>query len=132
HAGGGDAHPRGAGVTVSRFVVLYSQVLAYGGLVLLAAVAAADPRWLEQIPETLVLIAACVVLRGQAVPLSKYSYLNQTGLVALAGSLLVGAPATAIALAVGTLGADWLWQRKPLRVAWINLGREVIVLVAAF
>src|SRR6266550_3304121 len=31
-----------------------------------------------------------------------------------------------------TIVTDWLWQRKPLRVAWINLGREVITLVAAF
>jgi methyl-accepting chemotaxis protein len=119
-------------VRLQRFIGIYSQVLAYGGAVLLAGVVAADVRWVTQIPEILVMTAACVVLRGLAVPLSKYSYLNQTGLVALAGTLLVGLPATALAVAGGTLGADWVWQRKPLRVAWINLGREVIALVAAF
>ena len=119
-------------MTIQRFVVLYSQGLAYTGLVLLAAVLAADPRWLHQIPEIIVLLGACVALRGLHIPLSKYSYLTQTGLVALAGSLLVGLPATATAVAGGTLIVDWTWHRKPLRVAWINLGREVIALVAAY
>ncbi len=119
-------------MSVQRFVRLYSEALAYGGLALLAAVLAADPRWFGQIPEILVLFAVGVVLRGLAVPLSKYSYLNQTGLVALAGSLLVGLPAAALAVAGAALGADWVWQRKPLRVAWINLGREVIALTAAY
>ena len=119
-------------MTIQRFVVLYSQGLAYVGLVLLAAVLAADPRWLHQIPEIIVLLGACVALRGLHIPLSKYSYLTQTGLAALAGSLLVGLPAAAIAVAGGTVITDWTWHRKPLRVAWINLGREVISLVAAY
>jgi len=119
-------------VTVQRLVVLYSQGLAYAGLVLLVGVLAADPRWLHQIPEIIVLLGACVALRGLHIPLSKYSYLTQTGLVALAGSLLVGLPAAAIAVAGGTVITDWTWHRKPLWVAWINLGREVIALVAAY
>ena len=119
-------------MTVQRFVTVYSQSLAYAGLVLLAAVLGADLRWLRQVPEIIVLLGACVVLRGLHIPLSKYSYLTQTGLIALAGSLLVGLPAAAIAVAGGTVIADWAWHRKPLRVAWINLGREVIALVAAY
>jgi len=119
-------------VTIQRFVVIYSQGLAYAGLVLLATVLAADPRWLHQIPEIIVLLGACIALRGLHIPLSKYSYLTQTGLAALAGSLLVGLPAAAIAVAGGTAITDWTWHRKPLRVAWINLGREVIALVAAY
>ena len=119
-------------MTVQRLVVLYSQGLAYAGLVLLVGVLAADPRWLHQIPEIIVLLGACVALRGLHIPLSKYSYLTQTGLVALAGSLLVGLPAAAIAVAGGTVITDWTWHRKPLWVAWINLGREVIALVAAY
>ena len=89
-------------------------------------------RWLQQVPEIIVLLGVCVVLRGMHIPLSKYSYLTQTGLVALAGSLLVGLPAAAIAVAGGTVITDWAWHRKPPWVAWINLGREVIALVAAF
>ena len=40
------------------------------------------------------MLGAAIALRGLQIPLSKYSYLTQTGLVALAGSLLVGLPAT--------------------------------------
>ena len=117
---------------VARFVALYSRGLAWVGTALLIAVLAADPRWLGQIPEMVVLFGSAVALRGLSVPLSKYSYLTQTALVGLAGSLLVGVPATALALTGATVITDWLWQRKPLRVAWINLGREVITLVAAY
>jgi GAF domain-containing protein len=119
-------------MTPQRLVPLYSQAVAYAGLALGVLVLATDTRWVGQVPETLILSALCVVLRGLHIPLSKYSYLNQTGLVALAGSLLVGVPATTIALAGGVLGADWLWRRKPLRAALVNMGREIVSLVAAF
>src|SRR5438876_3219132 len=75
---------------------------------------------------------ATVMLRGAQVPLSKYSYLTQTGLVALAGCLLVGAPSTALAVAAGVLAADWLWQKKMFRAALVNLGREVVAVVGAY
>ncbi len=117
---------------IARFVTLYSQALAWVGAALLVAVLSADHRWLTQIPELVVLFGAAVALRGLSVPLSKYSYLNQTALVGVAGSLLVGVPATALAIAGATLVTDSAWQRKPLRVSWINLGREVITLVAAY
>ncbi len=117
---------------VSRFVALYSQGLAWVGTAVLIAVLGADHRWLGQIPEIMVLFGAGVALRGLSVPLSKYSYLTQTALIGLTGSLLVGVPATTLAMAGATIVTDWLWQRKPLRVAWINLGREVLTLVAAY
>src|SRR3989442_596238 len=82
--------------------------------------------------ELVVLTACCVGLRGAQIPLSKYSYLTQTGLAALTGSLLVGLPATALAIAAGTVCADWAWQRKTPGAAVINAGREVVALVAAF
>ncbi|MGH7568655.1 MAG: methyl-accepting chemotaxis protein [Gemmatimonadales bacterium] len=119
-------------MTIQRFIALYSDGLAYLGTLVLVALLAADPRWTRQVPEILVMAALCVALRGHHVPLSKYSYLTQTGLVALAGGLLVGVPATGWALAAGVFGVDWVWHRKPLRAAWINMGREVITLVAAF
>ncbi len=117
---------------VSRFVTLYSQGLAWVGGALLVALLAVDRRWLGQIPELAVMFGSAVALRGLSVPLSKYSYLTQTALVGLAGSLLVGVPATALAISGATVVTDSVWQRKPLRVAWINLGREVITLVGAF
>jgi len=119
-------------MSISRFVTIYSQALAYVGPIVLAGALIADPRWLGQMPEIVLLFGSAIALRGLAVPLSKYSYLTQTALVGVAGSLLVGVPATALAVAGATLVTDALWQRKPLRVAWINLGREVITIVAAF
>src|SRR6185295_7830623 len=110
----------------------YSQALAYAGTAILVGVLIADPRWLDQLVPLAILFASAVALRGLSVPLSKYSYLTQTALVGLTGSLLVGVPATAVAVGGATIVTDWLWQRKPLRVAWINLGREVITLVAAY
>ncbi len=105
-------------MTANRLVTLHSRVLALVGPLLLGAVLIADPRWTGQLPATLLMVVAAVLLRGAQVPLSKYSYLTQTGLVALGGSLLVGLPATAVA------GA--------LTAALVNLGREVVALVGAY
>src|SRR5204863_336874 len=91
-----------------------------------------DPRWTGQLLEIVVMTVAAVLLRGAQVPLSKYSYLTQTGLVALAGCLLAGAPATALAVAGGVLAADWLWQKKMFRAALVNLGREFVAIVGAY
>jgi methyl-accepting chemotaxis protein len=119
-------------MTAQRLVTLYSQGLAFGGPLVLIVVVVADPRWMNQVLELLVMVACCTALRGLQVPLSKYSYLTQTGLVALAGSLLVGVPATALAVGGSTLIADCLWHRKTFRAALTNLGREVIALVGAY
>src|SRR2546422_967255 len=119
-------------MTTSRQIKVYSRVLLYGGPVLLGAVLVADRRWVSQPLEALFLVACCVGLRGAQIPLSKYSYLTQTGLVSLAGSLLVGLPATALAVAAGTLCADWAWQRKTPGAAVINAGREIVAPVVAW
>jgi methyl-accepting chemotaxis protein len=119
-------------MTANRLVTLHSRALALAGPLLLAAVLIGDPRWTGQLPATLLMLAAALLLRGAQIPLSKYSYLTQTGLVALGGSLLVGLPATVLAVALGVLGADWLWQKKMFSAALVNLGRELVALVAAF
>jgi len=119
-------------MTANRLVTIYSQALAIGGVLVLGAVLFADTRWTGQLFDMVGMFVAALFLRGAQVPLSKYSYLTQTGLVALAGSLLVGVPATAVAVAGGVVGADWLWQKKMFRAALVNLGREVIALVGAF
>ncbi len=119
-------------MTANRLVTLYARGLAIGGPLVLAVVLLGDPRWTGQLPETLLMLGAVLALRAAQVPLSKYSYLTQTGLVALTGSLVVGLPATALAVALGVLGADWLWQKKMFRGALVNLGREVIALVGAY
>ncbi len=119
-------------MTAASIVNRYARALAVAGPVLLVAVLVADRRWTHQGLEILALIVLGIPLRGVTVSLSKYSYLTQTGLVVLAGVLLVGAPATALALAVVTLATDWVWHRKPLFVAGVNVGRELVALLAAF
>ena len=119
-------------MTVGRLVRLYSQTLAVSGPVVLLAVVIADRRWLSQGLEIGAMVAFGVALRGGQVPLSKYSYVTQTGLVVLAGSLLVGVPATALAVAVAVFATDWLWHGKMVRAALTNLGRELVASVSAF
>ena len=119
-------------MNTNRVIVLYSQALTYLGPPLVLAVLAADPRWIGQIPELIVLTGAGIALRGLQIPLSKYSYLTQTGLAALAGSLLVGLPATVLAIAVSTVATDLVWLRKTGQAAAVNAGREVVATVAAY
>jgi len=115
-----------------RFVLLYGRVLAGIGLSLTVVVLLIDQRWTDQWIQILIMMGACVGLRGQAVRLSKYSYLHQAAVVSLGGSLLVGVPATLVAAFGGTILADWVWLRKALWAAVINYGREAITLVAAY
>jgi methyl-accepting chemotaxis protein len=119
-------------VNTNRVIVLYSQALTYLGPPLVLAVLAADPRWIGQIPELIVMTGAAIALRGLQIPLSKYSYLTQTGLAALAGSLLVGLPATILAIGVSTVATDLVWLRKTGQAAAVNAGREVVATVAAY
>ena len=119
-------------MTSARVVTAYARTLRYGGPALLLAVLVADPRWLREVPELALLIAIAIALRGLQIPLSKYAYLTQTGVAALAGSLLMGLPAAALAVGVSTLGVDWLWLRKAPSAACVNMGREVVAVVAAF
>ena len=119
-------------MTANRLVTLYSRGLAIGGPVVLLAVLVADPRWTDQLLEIAIMLVAAIALRGLQIPLSKYSYLTQTGLVALTGSLLVGVPATALAITASVLTTDWLWHKKMFTAALVNLGREVLALVGAY
>jgi methyl-accepting chemotaxis protein len=118
-------------MNIQPIVTAYSRALAFGGGALLVAVLLLDGLWTAQLPEILAMLVACVLLRSMSIPLSKYSYLTQTSLVALVGGLLVGVPATVLAVAAGVIVADTVWLRKAAYVGWINAGREVIALVAA-
>jgi len=115
-----------------RMVVGYSVALRWVGMAVLVAALIADPRWVHQIPAVLLLIMGGLVLRALQIPLSKYSYLTQTGLIALAGSLVIGLPAAALAVGVSTFFVDWGWLRKSGRASSVNAGREVIATIAAF
>lgn len=104
---------------------------ALGTAVLLAALLRGGP-WQGGWPAAVALVAAVVGLRAAQIPLTKYSSLSLLGLVATGGSLLVGDVPTAAALFVGVAATDRLLLRKPAEAAWINAGREVLALFAAY
>ena len=68
----------------------------------------------------------------RAIPLSKFSYLTQVGVVVLVGAVTVGPGPVAFALGIGIFTCDAFLLRKMLMAAWINAGREVIGFVAGY
>lgn len=80
----------------------------------------------------LVTAASGFFLRWKQIPLTKYSTLHLTGMVAVGSSLLAGVAPTAVGLAIGVSIADRALLRKSLESAWINGGREALALFAAY
>lgn len=119
-------------VRVSRLLPAYAQVLLVGGMGTAAAALLVDRRWTGVLLPTLVLALMVIGLRIGPVRLSKYSYLTQSGIPALLGAMTLPASATVAALGTGIVLSDVLWVRKPWRAAWINAGREIIALLAAY
>ncbi len=117
---------------VRRAMDLYISLLAWGGTILTVVVLVLDRRWLDQPWVTLVMVGLVMGLRRAAIPLSKFSYLTQVGVVALVGAIAVGPSPVVFALAVGIFACDGFLLRKMLRAAWINAGREVIGFVIAY
>jgi methyl-accepting chemotaxis protein len=117
---------------VQTLVDRYTQGLALGGggFALLALIL--DLRWIQQPVATLILIAAVIVLRATPVRLSKYSYLTQTGVAALAGAAALGPTPVVLALWIGVFVSDVFWLRKFTRAGFINAGREVLGFAAAY
>jgi len=116
---------------VQFFLRFYARTLGTIGMLALVGAVAVDPRWMGQGIGIGVLAVAALFLRIQQIPLTKYGALNLLGIPAVAGAVVVGAPATAIGLYVGVFVADRVILRKPLESAWINAGREVLALVSA-
>ncbi|HEX9892368.1 MAG TPA: methyl-accepting chemotaxis protein [Gemmatimonadales bacterium] len=122
---------RAPGAELQRLLQLWARILILGGLGVLVALLAIDPRWSTQ-PVTLgALTVAVAALRSAPVRLSKYSYLTQTGLPGLVG-LAIAAPSTAVlAVALGVAASDMLVLRKSVIAGLVNTGREVIALTSA-
>jgi methyl-accepting chemotaxis protein len=114
------------------FLAGYARAVGTLGLALLVAVLLTDRSWMAQRVGIAVLIAAVMALRVQQIPLTKYGALNLLLMPALAGALILGAPATALAMWVGIALGDGLLLRKGAQVAFINAGREVVALVASY
>ena len=117
---------------MSAFLAAYARAVGVLGAVLLAAALVIDPRWHDQWTALSVLLVTVVFLRSQQIPLTKYGSLNLLSMPALAGALIAGAPTSALALWLGIAGADALLLRKGWDIAFINAGREVVALIAAY
>ena len=115
--------PRGA-------LVWYARLLATGGLGVLGLMLYLDGAWADAPVALLGLTVATVLLRSAPVRLSKYSYLNQGGVVALVGIAIVSPGAALLAMALGTGAGDLLWLRKQPSAALVNAGRETLALAA--
>src|SRR6476661_5788136 len=115
-----------------RFLGAYARAVGTIGLALLVVSLAIDPRWTTQGLEMVLLLIVVVAFRAQQIPLTKYGALNLLAIPALSGALLVGPPASALAMWLGIVVADGLLLRKGLQAAWINAGREVIALLSSY
>ncbi|HEV7992405.1 MAG TPA: methyl-accepting chemotaxis protein [Gemmatimonadaceae bacterium] len=114
------------------FLTNYARVVGGVGLALLLAALVLDTRWLGQPWGIVTMLATIVFLRAQQIPLTKYGALNLLALPIVSGALILGAPASALAIYVGILIADILFLRRGAIVAWINSGREVVALISAY
>jgi methyl-accepting chemotaxis protein len=78
------------------------------------------------------MVATILFLRAQQIPLTKYGALNLLALPVVSGALILGAPATSLAVYVSILFADIAFLRRSASIAWINAGREVVALLSAY
>ena len=114
------------------FLTAYARAVGAVGVALLAAALLLDSRWRDQPVALVVLTAAVLFMRLQQIPLTKYGALNLLSMPAVAGALVAGAPASALALWIGVLVGDAMFLKKGLEIAWINAGREVVAIIAAY
>ncbi|MEP6991345.1 MAG: methyl-accepting chemotaxis protein, partial [bacterium] len=114
------------------FLTVYARAVGALGLVILLAALVQDQRWRDEPIALAVLVVAVIYLRTQQIPLTKYGALNILAMPALAGALVAGAPASGVSLWVGMCIADALLMRKGWDIAFINAGREVVALMAAY
>ena len=114
------------------FLTWYARIVGLLGLGLLVTALVVDARWMGQTWGIVAMLATIVFLRAQQIPLTKYGALNLLALPVVSGALILGAPATSLAIYVAVLFADVAFLRRSFLIAWINAGREVVALVAAF
>src|SRR5262249_12787944 len=114
------------------FLAGFSRGLGAVGLVLLGVVMTMDHRWTTSWVAALVIFVIALALRTYQVPLTKYGALNFLTFPAIAGSITVGPSTTAVALYAGVFLADLAILRKSFEASWINAGREVLALIAAY
>ncbi|HET9513972.1 MAG TPA: methyl-accepting chemotaxis protein [Gemmatimonadales bacterium] len=119
------------GLELQRLLHYWARGLIIGGALVLLAMLVADMRWVTEPLLLAALTVSVLALRSAPVRLSKYSYLTQTGVPALAG-LAVASPATTVlAVALGVAASDLLVLRKSVVAGLVNAGREVIAVASA-
>jgi methyl-accepting chemotaxis protein len=117
---------------VQFFLRIYARTVGTIGMIALAAALIQNHQWMSQGYGLAVIMVSTALLRAYQIPLTKYGALNLLSVPALAGAIVIGAPATTLGLYAGVAVADWAMLRKPLESAWINGGREALALLSAF
>ena len=117
---------------MNTFLTAYARAVGTVGALLLLAALVVDHRWTGHPGTIALLVGVALVLRLNQIPLTKYGSLSLLAIPAVGGALVIGAPHTALGLWAGVAAADALVLRRGWQIAWINAGREVIALVAAF
>ncbi len=114
------------------FLAGYARAVGALGLALLLVALGRDRAWTHQLVAVGVVFGTVAALRLQQIALTKYGALNMLSLPAIAGALVIGAPGTALGFWTGIALADGLFLRKGAQLAFINAGREVVALLAAY
>ena len=117
---------------MGAFLTVYARAVGAIGSLLLIAALVVDTRWIGRPVWVASIAVAVVALRMNQIPLTKYGALNLLGIPAIAGALIIGAPATLLALWLGMVIADAFLLRKGYQIAWVNAGREVLALMSAY
>jgi len=122
---------------ISRAMRLYARLMPLAGTLLLFAAGYSDAawrdhRWALHAAVFVALVGATVGLRRFQLPITKYGAVNLLVVVATGGALVAGPSTTAAALFTGLIVCDTLLLGKGVTFAWINAGREVLALLAAF
>jgi methyl-accepting chemotaxis protein len=121
----------------ARLVALYARAVPLAGTLLLLAGLYFDGSWHAHgwafhTAAVVALIGATIAFRRFQLPITKYGAVNLLGIVATGGALVAGLETTAIALFAGLMICDTLLLGKSVNTAWINAGREVLALFAAY
>ncbi|MEZ4586192.1 MAG: hypothetical protein R2909_07315, partial [Gemmatimonadales bacterium] len=124
--------PAGNAERGERIARLTSRTFELVGPAVVGATLIVDRRWLDEPVLALVVVVATALLRAAPIRLSKFSYLNQTGLVAIVAAVATPASVAVLGLWVGTFISDRLFLRKTVYATMVNAGREVLAFALAF
>ncbi len=111
---------------------LIPRLVGIAGIGVLALALALDRRWLELLPAIGFMAVTTAALRARPIPMTKYASLTGTSVVALAGMLSCGLPASGLGVVLGVVIADIGVHRKQWSWAGVNAGREVLAMATGF